>query len=100
MPAKVLLAHAKTFDRTDTELTLQSLGWEVTATTSFKTTCELVEKYQYQFILLSISLDEGDAFAVTKLIREREGPVRKSLIVGATRAPPPRSAVWSRAWTA
>ncbi len=86
MPPRVLLAHSKSFDRTETELSLKALGWNVFSTTSYKAACEMVTHSQFQFILLSISLDDGDGYTLTKLIRETDSQSKDALVVATSRS--------------
>ncbi len=81
MPPRVLLAQSSNFDRTETELALQSLGWEVLVATSAKQACELVKQQEFQFVVLTLVFEDGDGYSVARSIREIEGSARKALIV-------------------
>jgi len=81
MPPRVLLAQNSNFDRTETELALQSLGWEILVATSAKQACELVKQQEFQFVLLALVFEDGDGYSVARAIREIEGTARKALIV-------------------
>ena len=81
MPPKVLLAQTSAADRAETELALNSLGWEVWTTTNAKEACELAKTSSFEFVLLDLVLEDGDGYTVARTIREAEGGTNRCCIV-------------------
>ncbi len=83
-PIKLLVVEDNIVNQKLTIRQLKSLGYEATAVNNGREALTHLENQQYPIILMDCQMPELDGFDTTRLIREREGDQRHTIIIALT----------------